>query len=362
MKLKAIPRLPWLHSTKSGREPDRTRGFKKYHNYIAYPATALVIFIAAIVSWWIMIKVPGKSFNGPLPPLTKEEMRLRGEIKAVVDKLGQEIGERNVFRPRALDAAVHYLEDCLTAAGYQMEHQEYEAEDELCHNLITEIPGSEHPGEILLIGAHYDSVYGSPGANDNGTGVAAVITLARMFSGRNPPRTLRFALFVNEEPPFFQTARMGSLLYAKRCRERNENIIAVLIPETIGCYRDEPGSQDYPFPLSFFYPDRGNFITFVGDTSSRRLVCRAVESFRRQVKFPSEGAALPALIPGVGWSDHWAFWQAGYPAIMVTDTAPYRYPFYHTGQDTPDKIDYDRTARVVFGLGKIIDDLIHNGI
>jgi hypothetical protein len=134
---------------------------------------------------------------------------------------------------------------------------------------------------------------------------------------------------------------MGSLVYAKRCKDRGERIVAMLSLETIGFYSDVKGSQKYPPPLSLFYPSTGNFIGFVGDRSSTDLMRSVVKTFRATTRFPSEGAALFASLPGVGWSDHWSFWQVGYPGVMVTDTAPFRYPHYHTGADTPDKLDYE---------------------
>ncbi|MEA3275961.1 MAG: M28 family peptidase, partial [Pseudomonadota bacterium] len=197
---------------------------------------------------------------------------------------------------------------------------------------------------------------GSPGANDNGSGVAAVLELARLLAGRALARTVRFVAFVNEEPPFSYTPEMGSLVHARAARDRGDRIQAMLSLETIGHYSDRPGSQRYPYPLSLFYPDTADFIGFVGNLGSRQLVRSAVQSFRRHAFFPSEGAAVPAWVKGVGWSDHWSFWQAGYPAIMVTDTAFFRYAHYHSAGDTPEKIDYARTARVVEGLASVIAD------
>jgi Zn-dependent M28 family amino/carboxypeptidase len=127
--------------------------------------------------------------------------------------------------------------------------------------------------------------------------------------------------------------------------------------ETIGYYSDAPNSQQYPPPFNLYYPSTGNFIGFVGNEESSRLVEQVVRAFRQHAKFPSEGSAAPSDVPGVGWSDHWSFWQAGYPALMVTDTAPFRYPHYHLSSDTPDKLDYDRMARVVDGLQAVIGDL-----
>jgi Zn-dependent M28 family amino/carboxypeptidase len=225
-----------------------------------------------------------------------------------------------------------------------------------CHNIEAEIPGNRP--EIIVIGAHYDSVFGSPGANDNGTGAAATLALARRFASAKPKHTLRFVAFVNEEPPYFLSGEMGSLVYARRCKERGDKISAMISLETIGYFSDAPDSQTYPSPgLGVFYPKVGNFIGFVSNVKSRALLRRVIKLFRRNAKIPSEGASLPAFIPGVSWSDQWSFWQHGYPAIMVTDTAPFRYPYYHSSNDTPDKLDYDRFTLVVSGMEKVIQEL-----
>ncbi len=305
-----------------------------------------------------MIHMPGAPFTGDLPPLTEEEIVLRDELERLVRHLADVIGERNVFRPGPLQQSVDFIREEFHKAGYDVSMQGYEVRGVESFNIEVEIPGTDRADEIVLIGGHYDSVIGSPGANDNATGAAATIALARHFAEYRPSRTLRFVAFVNEEPPFFQTHNMGSLVYARRSRERGEHITAMISLETIGYYSDEPGSQRYPFPLRLFYPSKGNFIGFIGNVRSRDLVRRAIGVFREDADFPSEGAALPGSIPGVGWSDHWSFWRQGYPAIMVTDTALYRYPHYHSPRDTWDRVDYDRTARVVAGLIRVIEDLV----
>ena len=330
-----------------------------------------IVVVLGFCCWALMIRMPGKSYQGPLPPLTAAEETFRDQLRRHVRKLAGEIGERNLIQYTALREAADYVHHSFEQAGYDVERQTYDVaprsffglsevpEQPLaCANLIAEIPGSEKPAEIVVVGAHFDSVEGSPGANDNATGVAAVLALARSFAGKKPGRTLRFLAFVNEEPPYFQTPSMGSLVYAKRCQERQENVVAMLSLETIGYYSDEPGSQNYPAPLGFFYPSKGNFVAVVGDTSSRRLVRKLIRSFRESTQFPSEGAATFGALPGVDWSDHWSFRQAGYSGVMVTDTAPFRYAHYHAASDTPDKIDYDRLARLVAGMESVIEELI----
>ena len=309
-----------------------------------------------VAGWFVMIRMPGRSFRGPPPQLTPDEVTLRDDLVAHVQKLAGEIGERNLSHyPRLLEAA-QYVETELTGAGYQVRRDSYEIEGKTCSNLEVELGGVSR--DIVLIGAHYDSVFGSPGANDNGSGVAALLALARRFAGTHNSKTVRFVAFVNEEPFYFQSAEMGSFVYAERCRERREEISAMISLETIGYFSSQAGSQRYPaLGLGLIYPRTGNFIGFVGNVASRSLVRAAIGEFRRQAKIPSEGAALPAMVPGVGWSDQWSFWQHGYAGIMVTDTAPFRYPHYHATSDTPDKLDYDSMTRVVAGMEKVIQHL-----
>jgi Zn-dependent M28 family amino/carboxypeptidase len=290
---------------------------------------------------------------------------LREELRANVQKLAGEIGERNMWHYTQLNAAVDFIEDSFSQAGLRTRRDSYETRGQPCHNIEAEIPGNRP--EIIVIGAHYDSVFGSPGANDNGSGVAAVLALAQRFAAREteqhrprrtPNKTLRFVAFVNEEPPYFLSGEMGSQVYARRCKERGDKISAMISLETIGYFSDAADSQTYPSPgLGLFYPKVGNFIGFVSNVKSRALLRRVIALFRKHAKIPSEGASLPAFIPGVSWSDQWSFWQHGYPAIMVTDTAPFRYPYYHSSNDTPDKLDYDRFALVVSGMEKVIEDL-----
>lgn len=303
------------------------------------------------------IHMPGKTHSGPLPPLSEEEKRIRDRLAIHVQILAGRIGERNLWHYPALLAAASYIEQTFAELGYEPVDEPFESRGQRVRNIVAEQRGGSAPEEIVLVGAHYDSVLGSPGANDNGSGVAALLELARLLGEQALPRTVRFVAFVNEEPPFSYSPEMGSLVHAQAARARAERIRAMLSLETIGYFADAPGSQHYPFPLSAFYPDTANFIGFVGNLASRKLVHNALHSFRRTTTFPSEGAAVPEWVTGVGWSDHWSFWQAGYRAIMVTDTAFYRYAHYHSERDTPEKVDYARTARVVAGLARVITDL-----
>lgn len=334
----------------------------------------LVVFavILAAGSYYI-ISMPGKSYSGALPELSGSEKEISSGLKSHVEYLALKIGERNFLHPDGLRDSADYIEAKFSEYGYKPERTSFKVDPNLTssyrdaskdgnfhyENIVAEIKGSKFPDEIIVIGAHYDSapLDRCRAANDNASGVAAVLELARRFSGRTFGRTVRFAAFPNEEPPFFQTSSMGSYVYAKECKDRKENIVGMFSLETIGYYSDEPGSQNYPYPLNKFYPDKGDFIGFVGNFSSRSLVRRCVGLFREKVKFPCEGAAIYGGIPGVGWSDHWAFWEMGYPALMVTDTAPYRYPYYHTSSDNPDKLDFDKMARVIKGLETVVEEI-----
>ncbi len=326
----------------------------------AWRMLALFAVLGAATTWgWVaMIRMPGRSHVGPLKPLDPREIALRDRLRADVEMLATTIGPRNVFAPKELAAAASHIDAVLTSTGYTPRRQTFRVAGVACDNVEAEIVGTDRKDDIVVVGAHYDSVADVPGANDNGSGTAALLALARAFAQRAPRATLRFVAFANEEPPHFQTDSMGSLVYARRCKERGERIVAMLSLETIGYYSDAKGSQKYPPPLNAFYPSTGDFIGFVGDRTSADLLRRCVATFRATTAFPSEGATLPAGIPGVGWSDHWSFWQAGYPGVMVTDTAPFRYPHYHTAEDTPDKLDYERMARVVAGIERVIADLV----
>jgi hypothetical protein len=316
---------------------------------------ALALLVIIVFVWAFGIRMPGRNIS-TAAGLNNAEVALRAELFSDVQALAGDIGERNLNRYPQLVAATDLIEASLARAGLTPRRDSYDLRGRACHNLEVEIRGARP--EILVVGAHYDSVSGSPGADDNASGVAGLLALARRFAGKSCGQTLRFVAFVNEEPPYFQTEEMGSLVYARRCKAHGDKISAMISLETIGYFSDGPGSQKYPSPgLGFFYPSKGNFIGFVGNLRSRALLRGAVSAFKKERKLPCEGAALPAAIPGIGWSDQWSFWECGYPAIMVTDTAPFRYPHYHSSTDTPDKLDYDRFALVVSGMEKVIAEL-----
>jgi Zn-dependent M28 family amino/carboxypeptidase len=323
--------------------------------------TAIVLglpLLAGLGAWFYIVRMPGTTGRGALAPLTPAQIQIRERLARHVRELAGRIGERNSVHYAALEQAAAYVEREFASLGYAVVSQQWtSAGGQEFRNIEVVLPGRERAAEVVVVGAHYDSNRGTPGADDNASGVAAVLELARLLRGEPHARTIRLVAFANEEVPFFGTADQGARRYVAALKQRGDDVRSMLSIETIGYYATGAQTQLYPKPLNWFYPDTGNFIGFVGDLASRSLVHDAITAFRRHTTFPSHGAAAPASIPGVGWSDHEAFWAAGYPAVMITDTAPFRNPYYHTRGDTPDRIDYDRTTRVVDGLVAVVREL-----
>src|SRR5688572_6932109 len=291
-----------------------------------------------------MVAMPDRSYAGPLAPLSGEGRALSLRLRLHVSALAA--AERNAD----LERPARYIEQALAAQGLKFSRHEFTSGGRQVHNI-------EAGSGPIVVGAHYDTVPGSPGADDNASAVAVLLELAALF--KNDPVPVRFVAFANEEVLHSRGETMGSYAWAKRARERNEPVRAMFSLEMLGYYRDAPGSQRYPFPLGFFYPDRADFIAFVGDLGARGLVRESISAFRKQTPFPSQGVAAPGFVPGVTWSDHWSFRRHGYDAIMITDTAFNRNPNYHRASDTPDTLDYERMARLTLGLAAMLKDLAH---
>jgi Zn-dependent M28 family amino/carboxypeptidase len=308
----------------------------------------------------VSLHLPGRNFEGEAPPLSGDEQVLRDALRHDVEHLATNIGERRVGRTDKLDEAASWIERELVAAGWEAHRQDYQVGDVRCSNIVAEVAGRTLPQEIVVVGAHYDSERHTPGADDNASGVAALLSIARRPPVA-PDRTLRLVAFTNEEEPWFLEGKMGSMVAARASRDAGEDVVAMLSLESLGFYSDAPGSQHYPFPLSLFYPKRGDFVAFVANPSSKALLRKAGAAFRAEATIPSEGAMLPASIEGVSWSDHAPYWQAGYPALMLTDTAPLRNPNYHQPTDTPDTLDFERFTRAVVGIHRVVAELLRAG-
>lgn len=314
---------------------------------------------AGTAALWYLTVVPGQSHQGALPPLTGEERDIAATLKRHIETIAAR--EHNIRHFDELEKVAAYLEATLKALGYEPRRQEFAAAGKTVRNIdvVIEPSGGNTDPEVIVVGAHYDSAEDTPGANDNASGTASVLELARLLkdlSGRTGKR-IRLVLFVNEEPPYFMTADMGSVHYARALAERKERVTAMLSLETLGFYSSEPGSQRYPPPFGLMFPDRGDFVSFVGMLGSRPLLQRVIQSFRSHTAFPTVGGVAPWFIPGISWSDHWSFARYGFQALMITDTAIFRYPHYHEPTDTPDKVDTERLARIVKGIERVVRDL-----
>jgi hypothetical protein len=310
---------------------------------------------------WPILGMPGRSFSGSLPPLTDEELQVKQNLERLVHHLAVDIGERHAASYASLLRAEQLIADTLQGYGYAVRTQPFQFSGVEMHNIEAELVGSTRPQEIVVAGAHHDTVVGSPGADDNATGVAAMLEIGRLLKGRLNGRTLRLVGFGNEENQGGGAWElMGSWHYARECKLNRDNVVGMVSLEMLGVYSDTPNTQHYPFPFNLLYPNRGNFVGFVGNLGSRRWVRKCIGQFRQNCAFPSEGVAAPEMFRDINRSDHWSFWQFGYPGLMVTDTSNFRNKLYHTLQDTPDILDFDRFARVTVGMARMIERLVND--
>ena len=308
-------------------------------------AGAILLVGAAIASALFVMPVHRRT---QLPPPDTDIREVAGRLADHVGVLAGRIGTRHVGRPDALEAAARYIEQRFVEHGYEVERQPFDAGGVTVANIEAR-GGAGTPG-YFVIGAHYDSVSSTPGADDNASGVAVLIELARTLAAPGISHSIRFVAFVNEEPPWFQTELMGSLVYAARAKSRGDHVSGMLALETMGYYSDREGSQQYPSPFHLLFPSTGHFLAAVSNVSSLGLLRSFTGHFKAASPLPIIASPAPENIPGVGWSDHWSFWQQRYRALLLTDTAPYRYPHYHAPSDTPDKLDYVRLAWATKGI------------
>jgi Zn-dependent M28 family amino/carboxypeptidase len=281
---------------------------------------------------------------------------IKKNLIETVTFLSERIGRRSYRDIRQLDAAADYIEGRFRSAGCPPRRQSFGFLSGTYHNIIGEVEGTRGRKEgVLIIGAHYDTDTETPGADDNASGVAALLELVRLAAESAPARTIRFCAFTLEEPPAFMTRSMGSYVYAKSVKDEAVELLGMISLEMVGFYSDREGSQYYPASFfKLFYPNRGNFIAFVGNLSSRAFTLKMKRLFKAVSTVPVESLNAVSIIPGVNFSDHRNFWKFGYPAFMITDTAFYRNPNYHSSGDRARTLDYDRMTAVVKGLFEVI--------
>jgi len=314
----------------------------------------IFLFVFAFTAYKFIV-IPGERALIPVKKQSEQLKELAKQLQNHVWVLSEDIGERHYELPESIEKTVNYIKREFRNTGFNPELQVF-GNQAFC-NVITEITGTNKKNEIIIIGAHYDSVWLSPGADDNASGVAGLLEIARILASNNYLRTIRFVAFANEEHPFSGTENMGSRVYAQSLAEKNEDIVAMFSLEMLGFYSNETGSQKYPAGAGWFYPDTANFIAFISNIYSRSLLVKAI-NYYNDVSVPAQGLAAPEfLVPDIRRSDHASFWELGYPAVMITDTSNFRNVNYHTVGDRIETLDFDRMAGVVSGLSKMIKNL-----
>jgi Zn-dependent M28 family amino/carboxypeptidase len=265
--------------------------------------------------------------------------------------LSETLGDRSVYRPQVLKAAEEYVSQNFGAMGYTPERQSFSY---LGQEMANVMAGRREASGYYILGAHFDTVAGTPGADDNASGVAVLLETARLASSLSPPLPWAFIGFTTEEPPAFATPSMGSRVYARRAKEQGETIYGMLCLEMVGYYRYEPNSQPLPFPLQYLgYPTTGNFIALVADRRSRPLLARLEQAIKSGCHLPVSAIAIPFegyILPESRLSDHANFWDQGYQAVMLTDTAFLRNPHYHGPGDVLANLDFDAMVELTLGL------------
>jgi len=216
-------------------------------------------------------------------------------------------------------------------------------------------------GERVVVGAHYDAFEALPGADDNASGVAVLLELARALAAAPPKITVELVAYTLEEPPHFATRYMGSAVHAQSLKTEGVRVRAMFSLEMLGYFSDEPESQHYPAPLlRLFYPSRANFVAVIGRIGGEGIVRRTKRAMAGGSALPVHAMIAPRSIPGIDYSDHASYWDEGYPAAMITDTALFRNDHYHEATDRPETLDYERmsqaTASIYAAIRSIAND------
>ena len=301
-----------------------------------------------------MKRAAGKAVKSDLIDLHATENNLKDHVET----LTRTIGERSVARLWNLEKSADYIESFLRQVGPEPRREGYPFTSSRVDNIVADLDFSGEKRKTFLLGAHYDSVKGTVGADDNASAVAVQLEVARVLAelgGKTPlNRTLRLVFFALEEPPAFATRSMGSRVYARKAKANGERLDGMICLEMVGYTCRESGCQDYPFPLMFRkYPRTGDFIGIVGNYRSRKFTRELFEAFKKNEALPVITLTVPwsgYLMPNVRLSDHASFWDQGYKAVMITDTAFYRNPHYHRRSDTMETLDFAFMAQLVKSL------------
>ncbi len=320
--------------------------------------SALILIALLVITIYSYYDFTNSDFYMPAKDRSMPKDIIKANLSKTVLKLSENIGSRGYNQKDALNKSIEYISSEFKSYGYELYSQTYTVDGIEYQNVWVERKGTGSPDRIVVVGAHYDTVTGTPGADDNASGIAGLLELARLLADEPMDKSVHFVAFTLEEPPFFRSRFMGSYVYAKGLKHKRAEVEGMICLESIGYFLEEPGSQQFPLPFfRFFYPDTGNFITFVGDIHSKGFLERAKDSFKKGTDLPVESLSSLSIVPGVDLSDHRSFWKFGYKALMVTDTAFYRNPNYHGPGDTADTLDYSRMAEVVMGLRVTILEL-----
>jgi Zn-dependent M28 family amino/carboxypeptidase len=315
----------------------------------------LAIIVLGLLGASLFVSQPIAFFRRAPNPILVDPARLEEHVRRLVAEQ-----PRNLRSPERLDAAADYIRDRWRGCGVEVEEQRFVADKHGVRNLIAVLgPRQTDP---IVVGAHYDAFGDMPGADDNASGAAGLIELACAWRQRPPPGSVEIVAFTLEEPPYFGSREMGSAVHVESLRRSNRRARAMICLEMIGDFSDQPGSQSFPFPaLKLIYPTRGNFIAVVGRPADRRLVGLVKKAMAGVSGLRVRSMLAPPRLTGIDLSDHGSYWKAGFPAVMITDTAFYRNSRYHTAQDRPETLDYKRMATAVAGVYEAVRELARGG-
>ncbi len=308
----------------------------------------LAIILLVMSAWFVTTQPMFISAKSTSTPDVDPQL-----LKSHVVMLSETLPSRGGFE-KSLNPTIEWIEQQIQPFGNST-RQSYKVNNETFFNILLDFgpPLSAASDEIIIVGAHYDTAHSYPGADDNASGVAALIELARLLSQNEKVLTshIQLAFYTLEEPPYFRTEKMGSFIHASRLKEKQQKVKMMIALDMVGYFSDEKSSQHFPLPLmEKFYSDKGNFIAVVGNLSNMFTVRGVKKGMASATELPVYSINAPTLIQGIDFSDHLNFWHFGYPAVLITDTSFMRNTAYHTQQDTADRLDYVKIAEVVKGL------------